>query len=115
MAADRLPESTPGKPKGKWRQTLLMIVGIIGYMIPLFWLWSSIDWPKGFGITITAHGKAGLIENWYYSYLLLRRPSLIDDFTFLYMWIPVAGFVGWFGWSLYRKRMKRGGDGGMPL
>jgi hypothetical protein len=46
---------------------------------------------------------------------LLRRPSLIDDFTFLYMWIPVAGFVGWFGWSLYRKRMKRGGDGGMPL
>jgi len=107
-------DPAPEKPKGKWRQALLTIGGVIAYMIPLFWLWSSVGWPESFGITITAHGKAGLLENWYYSYLLVERPSLIDDVTYLYMWAPIAGLIGWFGWKQYRSRAGRGG-GGMSL
>lgn len=109
MAIDPGPDFAPEKKGYPWRKALLTFAGTIGYMIPLFWLWNRARWPEGFGITITAHGKAGLIENWYYSYLLIERPSLIDDVIFLYMWAPVVGFAGWLGLTLYSARKGNGG------
>ncbi len=107
--APDLADSAPEKPKRKWRQALITLAATLGYMIPLFWLWTDIRWPESFGITIAARGRVGLFENWYYSYLLLKRPNLIDDFTFLYMWAPVVGFLAWIGWGLYTGRARNGG------
>ena len=75
---------------------------VLVYMIPLFWLWSRTDFPDSLGVHITAHGKAGLIENWYYSYLLVERHHPLDDVAFLYMWGPIAGFIGWFAFRKLR-------------
>src|SRR6185437_7616763 len=69
-------------PKGRWWKILL---GSLAYFIPLFWLWNHIDFPDSLGIQITAHGKAGLLENWYYSYLLVERHRILDVFAFAYM------------------------------
>ncbi|MXP30098.1 hypothetical protein GRI58_14915 [Porphyrobacter algicida] len=85
---------TPRKRKS-WRQKLVLIGGTIAYMVPLFWLWGKAHFPDSFGIVIDAHGRAGLLEEWWYSYLLLNRPNAIDLVTFAYMWLPVAGLIGW--------------------
>lgn len=77
---------------------------VIPYMIPLFWMWSSADYPDSFGVKITAHGKAGLFENWWYSYLLFRRPNVLDVALFCYMWAPVVGLVGWAIYVTLRER-----------
>lgn len=78
-----------------WKKASLTIAVVLGYMIPLFVLWTNTDYPDSLGVHITAHGKAGLIENWYYSYLLLERHHALDDLAFAYMWAPVVGFLGW--------------------
>ena len=103
MAADSAPDlgDKGAKQPYPWRKTLLTLGGTCAYMAVLFWLWSASGRPKSFGISITAHGRVGLFENWYYSYLLLGRPGLADYATFLYMWAPVVGFVAWLGWTLY--------------
>lgn len=75
-----------------WWKTILFS---LAYMIPLFWLWSSTDFPDSLGVHITAHGKAGLVEDWYYSYLLLQRHHVLDIITFIYMWSIIVGFVCW--------------------
>ena len=110
-----LQEPAPGaeKPKRIWRQNLLLIGGTLGYMILLFCLWGETGRPESFGIRITAHGKAGLLENWYYSYLLLDRPDFWDILTFLYMWAPVAAGLMWLGRSLLR-RGTGGSQGNLP-
>lgn len=86
--------------KGSWWKVLL---GTLAYMIPLFWLWNRTDYPDSLGVTITAHGKAGLLENWYYSYLLVERHRVMDDLTFLYMWAPILGLIAWFAAKRLRK------------
>jgi len=101
----------PAKATGKWHKNLAVIGITIAYMIPLFWLWTETGWPEKFGIRIVAYGKAGLFENWYYSYLLLRRPSLINDFTFGYMWAPILGFAGWLAWVLFRQITRSDANG----
>lgn len=78
-----------------WRKNLIVIGSSVLYMIPLFWMWSSADYPDSFGVTITAHGKAGLFENWWYSYVLPQRPDPLDWTLFFYMWAPIVGFLGW--------------------
>jgi hypothetical protein len=97
-------DSDPGqKPKGGWRGNLKIIVGTVAYMIPLFWLWSRDDYPDSLGIHITAHGKAGVIENWWYSYLLIERRHVLDIVLFLYMWAPLLAVIGYFAWPALRK------------
>jgi len=116
MAADPAPGSGGEGPKQPypWRKTLLTVGGTIAYLIPLFWLWHDTGWPESFGIRITDHGRAGLIENWYYSYLFLTGPNFIDLVAFLYMWAPVAGFLIWLGSAFYPDRRGDNGDQDMP-
>ena len=71
------------------------IIGVGAYIIPLFWLQSKTGFPESFGIHETSHGKGRMLEDWYYSYVFLERHTFLDVVTFLYMWAPVAGFVGW--------------------
>lgn len=85
-----------------WKKALLTIAVVLGYMIPLFVLWTKTGYPDSLGVHITAHGKAGLIENWYYSYLLVERHRALDDVAFAYMWAPIAGFIGWFAFKRLR-------------
>jgi hypothetical protein len=82
-----------------WWKTILWT---LAYMIPLFLLWSSTDFPDGLGVHIAAHGEAGLLENWYYSYLLIQRHHALDVLTFLYMWAPIVGIAGWFAFRKLR-------------
>ncbi|HVH86190.1 MAG TPA: hypothetical protein VM912_05660, partial [Terriglobales bacterium] len=77
---------------GSWWK---LILWSLGYMIPLFWLWNRADYPDSFGVQITAYGKAGLMESWYYSYLLLQRHHVLDVITFIYMWSVVVGSIAW--------------------
>jgi hypothetical protein len=95
-------ETTDTAKRGSWWKTLLVT---LGYMIPLLWLWNRTDFPDSLGIHITAHGKAGLLENWYYSYLLVERHHILDDVAFAYMWAPIVGLVGWFA-ARKLRRMK---------
>ena len=98
------PDSDLGKkPKGGWRQNLTIIVGTVAYMIPLFWLWDRDGYPDGLGVHITAHGKVGMIENWWYSYLLVERHQGLDIALFLYMWAPLLAVIGYFAWPALRK------------
>ena len=83
-----------------WWKTILFC---LAYMIPLFWLWTGTDFPDSLGIHITAHGRVGLLENWYYSYLLLQRHHVLDIITFIYMWSIVIGFIGWIAFKQLRK------------
>jgi hypothetical protein len=85
-------ESEVRQPKGRWWKVLL---ATLAYMIPLFVLWDRTNYPDSLGVQITAHGKAGFLENWYYSYLLLQRHRALDVLTFAYMWAPIVGYVGW--------------------
>lgn len=78
--------------KGNWWKIILWSAG---YMIPLIWMWSRTDYPDSFGVHITAHGRAGLAESWYYSYLLLKRHHVLDVITFVYMWSIVIGLIAW--------------------
>ena len=98
------PETVMEKKQGFWRKNGPIIFGTIGYMIPFFWLLDKTDFPDSFGIRITAHGKAGLLENWYYSYLLLQRQQPWDIILFLYMWAIVAWCVGWLVWKVLGAR-----------
>ena len=97
------PDSGPpinAARKASWWKTILFV---LAYMIPLFWLWNRTDFPDSFGIHITAHGKVGLTESWYYSYLLLERHRILDVVTFIYMWVVIVGFVGWVAFKQLRK------------
>jgi hypothetical protein len=51
-----------------WRAVIIALVS----MVPLFWLWDRTGFPDELGIHIDAHGKAGLPESWFYSYLPAR-------------------------------------------
>lgn len=81
--------------RGNWRQRLLIIGTTLTYMVPLFWLWGASNFPDGFGVVIREHGKVGLLEEWWYSYLLLNRPNALNLATFAYMWLPIFGLIGW--------------------
>jgi len=83
-------EDDQDRKRRSWWKTIIFT---LAYMVPLFWLWSRTDFPDSLGVHITAHGNAGLLENWFYSYLLLERHRVLDDLTFLYMWMPVAGLI----------------------
>jgi hypothetical protein len=86
--------------KGSWWKHLL---GFVAYGIPLIWLWIRTDYPDSFGVQITAHGRVGGIERWFYSYLLLERHHILDVFTFVYMWVPIIGYIGWIAYPSLRK------------
>jgi hypothetical protein len=89
----------------RWWKILLAAVA---YMIPLFWLWARAGFPDSMGVHIAAHGKVGLLEDWYYSYLLLERHTPLDIVTFLYMWGIVSGYVAWLVWAWQKdKRAKQ--------
>lgn len=91
-----MAQDVGGSGKSRNRRKILLIAGLtLGYMIPLFWLWSATNFPDSFGVVIKVHGKAGLLEEWWYSYLLLNRPNALDLATFAYMWLPIAGLIGW--------------------
>lgn len=87
--------------RASWWKTILCS---IAYMIPLFWLWDNTGFPDSLGIHITAHGKIGLLENWYYSYLLLERHHFLDVVTFIYMWAVIVGFLAWLGLSFGKAK-----------
>jgi hypothetical protein len=96
--------SDPAMQRSFSRLAIFAIV--IAYMVPLLALWSITDFPDSFGIHIAAHGKAGLLENWYYSYLLIGRHQILDLLTFLWMWMPLAAIlilVGQFAPPMLRK------------
>jgi len=110
------PETATESKPGFWRTNGPILFGAIGYMIPFFWLLGKTDFPDSFGIHITAHGKVGLFENWYYSYLLLQRHQPWDVILFLYMWAAVVGCVGWLVWKTLggRKRGRASADSSEP-
>src|SRR5438067_12685369 len=83
-----------------WRLEILGVA--VAYILPLLLLWSATGFPDSLGVHISTHGKSRLLENWYYSSLLLRRHSLLDLITFLYMWAPILGLVGWLAFKLLR-------------
>lgn len=87
-----------------WDNALKTLLVMLCYMPPMFWLWSKTDFPKSFGIRITAHGKGAVLEEWWYSYLLLERHHVWDILTFAYMWAPLIGFVGYLLWTKLGKR-----------
>lgn len=91
-----------------WKKALLTIGCIIVYMIPLIMLWTKSDYPDSLGVRITAMGKAGMIEHWWYSYLLVERHHPVDLVTFVYMWMPVAAYAGWIA-SVWLKSRRNGG------
>ena len=93
-----------GKPHSRWREAMKVIAGTLCYMLPLFWLWSATDYPDGLGVHIEAHGKVGLLENWWYSYLLIERHRPLDVLTFVYMWAAVLGLIGWIISGVVRER-----------
>src|SRR3569623_2169666 len=95
------PETTR---KGGWRRSLKVVFLSLLYMIPLFWLWIHANYPDSLGVHITAHGKTGLLENWWYSYLLVERHQVLDVVTFLYMWAPAVVFLGWLARSMLLDR-----------
>src|SRR5262249_664736 len=84
-----------------WWKTILFS---LAYMIPLFWLWDRTGFPDSLGIHISAHGKTGVLEDWYYSYLLIERHTVLDIVTFLYMCAVVVGFAAWATLSWLKKR-----------
>ena len=97
--------------KDRLRAALPVIATAIGYMIPLFWLWSITGHPDALGVHIAAHGKAGLLENGWYSYLLLQRHLFSDVATFAYMWLAMAGVIAWMlrVWLVDRHATRKGG------
>lgn len=101
-------ENGQEKPS-RWRSGLKVFAVMLSYMIPLFWLWSKTGYPDSLGAHILARGKAGLIESWWYSYLLLGRDTSWDILTFVYMWLPVLGCVIWLGRAFVQDRKAKGG------
>lgn len=97
------PNAGETRKKTNWRSWWMTVLCTLAYMIPLFWLWIHIDFPDSLGVHITAHGRAGLLENWYYSYLLVERHHILDDVAFAYMWAPIVGLVGWFAARKLRR------------
>jgi len=100
---DETVGSETGKKPGAWLRALKTIFCVLAYTFPLFWLWNRTGYPDSLGVHITAHGKCGLIEHWWYSYLLLERHRPWDVVLFVYTWAPVAGFIGWMIWSIRRE------------
>lgn len=98
MDGYRQASSDPNPAPANWK----IVLWSIGYMIPLFWMWSVTDFPDSFGVQVD-RGRAGVVEDWYYSYLLLQRHHVLDVVTFIYMWSVVAGFVAFVGLRLARK------------
>jgi hypothetical protein len=90
--------------KGVWWKALL---ATLAYGVPLVWLWIQTDFPDSLGVQISAHGKAGVIESWYYSYLLLERHRPLDIITFFYMWTPVVWFIAWLTFKPLRKALRQ--------
>jgi hypothetical protein len=90
--------------KSRWREVWPVLLISLGYMIPLFRLWSQTGVPDDLGVHITAHGKTGLLENWWYSYLLLQRHRLWDVGTFLCMWAAVVAVMGWIVRAIWQDR-----------
>ena len=81
--------------KVKWGTTALLFV----YAVSLVWLWNRTGFPDSLGVQ-TGDGRMSVLENWYYSYLLLQRHQVLDVVTFIYMW----AFIGFFGWLAYKFR-----------
>jgi len=96
--------ATQENKPSRWRQNLKVIVGTVTYMLPLFWLWNKDNYPDGFGVHITAHGKAGILESWWYSYLLVQRHHLWDIVLFVYMWAIVIAFAAWVIRGVWKDR-----------
>ncbi|WP_375380995.1 hypothetical protein [uncultured Sphingomonas sp.] len=92
------------KKSGSWRKNLAIIFGTLVYMLPLFWLWQKTGYPESLGFRITARGKGGLIENWWYSYRLIERHNIWDVVAFVYMWAAVVGIVAWLVWAVVNGR-----------
>ncbi|MEO6152867.1 MAG: hypothetical protein ABIT09_05085 [Croceibacterium sp.] len=94
------------KKTSKWRlRKALRVIGVtLAYMLPLLWLWAKVDFPDSVGLDITAHGEGGLIESWWYSYLLLERHTMLDIVTFAYMWAGVVAIIAWIVLPIWRSR-----------
>ena len=90
-----MSESVEARKPSRWREALKVFAIVVPYMIPLFSLWNKTGFPDDLGVHIAAHGKAGVIESWWYSYLLIEMHRFWDVVTFIYMWAAVAGFLIW--------------------
>jgi hypothetical protein len=99
-----MDEAGANKKQSRWRDTLKVMFVVLLYMVPLFWMWGRTGFPDDLGVHITAHGKAGLLESWWYSYLLLERHRPWDLVTFAYMWAAAAGILGWVAWVIMQNR-----------
>jgi hypothetical protein len=88
-----------------WRKILALVLCVLAYMTPLFWMWSVTGYPDSFGVHITAHGRAGLIESWGYSYLLLNRHYVLDLLLFAYMWTPAVPVLAWLGGIVWQAHL----------
>ncbi|MBW8753334.1 MAG: hypothetical protein JF595_04165 [Sphingomonadales bacterium] len=102
------------KKPSRWRENIKIIIGTIVYMLPLFWLWNKDNYPDGFGIHITAHGKAGLLESWWYSYLLIERHRFWDVVLFIYMWAAVIAVASWVIRAIWKDRAAKRDRGNLP-
>lgn len=96
--------SAPKAKASHWPRTLKIIAAVAVYMVPFFWMKEAVNYPDSFGVHITAHGKAGAIEAWWYSYLLLERPNVRDLALFAYMWVPIVGSLALFTWKAIGAR-----------
>jgi hypothetical protein len=86
----------PQKAAINWKRWFIALCSGVAYAIPLEILWTKCRYPDSLGVQITDHGKAGMLEKWWYSYLLIQRHRPLDVATFAYMWLPIAGLIGWF-------------------
>lgn len=98
MDGYRQSSSEPEARPANWK----ILLWSLAYMIPLLWMWNLTDYPDSFGVEF-GRGKAGALESWYYSYLLLQRHHVLDVVTFIYMWAIVAAFLGFVASKLIRR------------
>jgi hypothetical protein len=89
-------------------QKIALIVGV--YFLPLFLLWTAAGYPDDYRLETKAHGAAAIIENWWYSYLLLKHPNAVGLLTFFYMWMPVVSALVWLIYITKKDRIKNFDD-----
>jgi len=91
--------SAVAEPKGRWWKILLLTVV---WVVPTFWLKDKIGYPTSFGVE-RCHGRGCYLDDLYHSYLLVERHQLLDIATFLLIWAPFLGVIGWIVFGQLRR------------
>ena len=85
-------------------RNMTMLLGALAYLTPFLILESNLNYPDCFGVHLSHNGRAAVLEEWWYSYLLIQRHRFWDIVLFLYMWGPLLGLIGWQIWKWWKGR-----------